>query len=104
MLGPLADGIAKVLELVLNMIQLLIIASVIISWVNADPNNSLVRAIQSMTEPMFRPFRRLTRNVPGPFDFAPLIVLLLTVFLLNGVIPYIRMLGGSAVSGPGFPG
>lgn len=104
MLGPLADGIAKVVEVILNMVQLLIIASVIISWVGADPNNQIVRAIGAMTDPILKPFRRMTRGLPGPFDWAPLIVLLLIVFLMNGVVPYIRMLGGTAVTGPGFPG
>ena len=94
MFGPLADGIAKVIELILNFVQLLIIASVIISYVGADPNNQIVRMIQGMTEPMFRPIRRLTRNLPGPFDWAPMLLLLFIVFLMVGVVPYIRMLGG----------
>jgi YggT family protein len=103
MLGPFTDGIARVLELILNFIQLLIIASVIISWVGADPNNQIVRAITAMTEPLYRPFRRLTRNLPGPMDWAPLIVLLIIVFMLHGIIPYIRLLGGAGSPMMGVP-
>jgi len=95
MLGPLADGIAKVIDIVLNMIQLLIIASVLISWVGADPNNQLVRMVQNLTEPMFRPIRRLTKGLPGPIDWAPMILLLLIVFISYGIVPYIRLLGGA---------
>jgi YggT family protein len=95
MLGPLADGIAKVLEILLNMVQLLIVVSMLISWLDADPNNNIVRSIRAMTEPLYRPFRRLTRNLPsGPFDWAPMIVLLLCIFLQAVAVPYIRMLGG----------
>ena len=98
MLGPLADGIAHVLEIVLNMVQLLVIASFIISWVGADPNNQIVVMITNLTEPMYRPIRRFTSKLPGPLDWSPMIVLLITIFLMYGVIPYIRMLGGTSVA------
>ena len=101
-MGPLANGIATILDLILNMIQLLIIASVIISWVGADPNNQIVRIIHSLTEPIYRPIRRLTRNLPGPLDWAPMIALLIVIFLMVGVVPYIRMLGGPQSAG--YPG
>jgi YggT family protein len=102
-MGPLANGIAAVLEIVLNMIQLLVIASIIVSWVGADQNNQFVRIIQSMTEPLFRPLRKFTKALPGPIDWAPMILLLLIVFIQVGVIPYIRMMGTSG-SPMGIPG
>ncbi len=102
MLGPLADGIAKILEYILNFIQLLIVASMLISWVGADPNNQIVRMIQAMTEPLFRPFRRLTRRLPaGPLDWAPTICFLVVIFLHTVLVPYIRMLGGPGQAVPG---
>jgi YggT family protein len=96
MLGPLADAIARIIEIILNMIQLLIIASILISWVGADPNNQIVMIVRNLTEPLLRPFRKLTRNLPGPIDWSPLLVLLLIIFIQYGVVPYIRMLGGPA--------
>lgn len=102
MLGPLADGIAKIFELILNFIQLLIVASMLISWVGADPNNQIVRMIQAMTEPLYRPFRRLTKNLPsGPLDWAPTICFLVVIFLQMVLVPYIRMLGGPGRLGAG---
>ena len=95
MLGPLADAIARIMEIILNMVQLLVVASILISWVGADPNNQLVGMVRSVTEPIYRPIRRLTRNLPGPFDWSPMIVILICIFLSYGVVPYIRMLGGS---------
>jgi len=100
MFAPLAEGIARVLEIILNMVQLLVIASVLVSWVGADPSNQIVSVVRNITEPLYRPFRRLTRNLPGPIDWAPMIVLLLVVFCQYGVIPYIHMLGSTA----GLPG
>jgi YggT family protein len=104
MFAPLTGAIATIAELILNMVQLLVIASVIISWVGADPNNQIVRMIHSLTEPMYRPLRRLTRNLPGPIDWAPMLVLLIVIFLMVGVVPYIRMLGGAAPMTAPLPG
>lgn len=96
MLGPLAEGIARILEIILNGIQLLIIASVLISWVGADQNNQIVRMIQALTEPLYRPMRKLTKSLPqGPLDWAPTLLFLLVIFLQLAVVPYIRMLGGA---------
>jgi YggT family protein len=96
MFGPLANGIAMVVDIVLNMMQLLIVASIIISWVGADPNNQIVTAIRTMTEPLFRPIRKLTKSFPGPIDWAPMILMLIIVFIQVGVVPYIRLAGTAA--------
>lgn len=103
MFGPFANGIAAVIEIILNMVQLLVIASIIMSWVSADPNNQFVRMIHAMTEPLYRPLRKMTKGLPGPIDWAPMILLLIIVFIQVGVLPYIRMLGapGGAVGIPG---
>ncbi len=99
MFGPIADAVARILEILLNMVQLLVIASIIISWVGGDQSNQVVTIVRNLTEPIYRPIRKLTRNLPGPFDWAPMIVMLICVFISFGVIPYIRMLGGAVPMG-----
>jgi YggT family protein len=74
-------ALGKVTLIALRMVQILVFASVLISWVGADPNNQMVQMVRSITEPLFRPFRKLTRNIPGPLDWAPMIVLLIIVFV-----------------------
>lgn len=86
------NGFAFVLNLVFNIVQLLVIASVIISWVNADPYNPLVRTINSVTEPMYRPLRQFTNRIPGNLDWAPLAVILIVVFLQMSLIPWMKEL------------
>jgi YggT family protein len=91
----IANGIALIVELIINMAQILVIASIIVSWVSADPNNQIVRMIYAVTEPLYAPFRKFTKNIPGPFDWAPMAVLLLLVFLKVSIVPLIRrLLGG----------
>jgi YggT family protein len=74
-------ALGKVTLIALRMIQILVFASVLISWVGADPNNQMVQMVRSITEPLFRPFRKITRNIPGPLDWAPLTLLLVIVFV-----------------------
>ena len=94
-MGHIINGLAFVLGLIFNLVQLLVIASIIISWVNADPYNPIVRAIRGITEPLYRPLRRLTSRIPGPLDFAPLLLILMIVFLQKSLIPYLVELSRS---------
>lgn len=99
-MGSLLNGVAAVLEIILQTMMVLIFASVLISWVGADPNNQIVTMIRSLTEPLYRPLRKLTRNLPGPLDWAPMILVLIIVFLMRGVIPLLRFQANGA--GPSF--
>ena len=92
LMGYLLNGVAAVLSIILNIAQILIIVAVVISWVGADPRNPIVQMIRQITEPMFKPFRGLTQRFTGPIDLAPLIVLLLIVFLQMSLIPWLTSL------------
>lgn len=74
-------ALGKVTLIVLRMIQILVFASILISWVGADPSNQMVGMVRSLTEPLFRPFRTITRKIPGPLDWAPMLLLLVIVFV-----------------------
>ena len=90
--NPLIGLLSFVLELALNMAQVIVIASVLISWVGADPYNPLVQLIRNITEPMYRPFRKITQGFSGPIDLAPLIVLLIIATIQKGLLPYLKMM------------
>lgn len=90
--NALIGMISFILDLVLNMAQVVVIASVIISWVGADPYNPIVQLIRNLTEPLYRPFRRMTENFSGPIDLAPLIVLLIIATIQKGILPYLKMM------------
>lgn len=85
-LGNFLSAIAHVLDVVLSIYMWLIIISALISWVNPDPYNPIVRFLYSVTEPVLSFVRR---NLPLPqmgIDLSPLIVLLVIVFLQNFLI------------------
>ena len=84
-------GFAQVLDMLCKMAQVVIVASVVISWLDAPPGNAIVQMIKTVTEPIYRPFRKLTKNWGGPFDLAPLIVWLLLVTFQIVVIKNVMM-------------
>ena len=71
----LAAQLMQVVRLIFWVLQLLVFARVIISWVRVDPYHPVVRFIYRATEPMLRPFRAVLRVGPGGLDFSPIILL-----------------------------
>jgi len=80
-------AIAEVLNLVLSLYMWLIVAQAILSWVNPDPLNPIVRFLYSATEPVLYRVRRLVPSSFGGVDFAPMIVILAIYFLRRALIP-----------------
>lgn len=73
-------AIAKIIDILLTFYMWIIIARVIISWVNADPYNPIVRFLLSATEPVLYPIRRRL-PVFGGIDFSPFIIILAIIFI-----------------------
>ena len=80
-LGNFLGAIAGVLDIILTIYMWIVIISALISWVNPDPYNPIVRFLFSVTEPVFATVRRV---LPFPYmgiDFSPLIVVLIIIIL-----------------------
>ncbi len=94
-------ALLDVVLLVLHLYTYVIIAAAILSWLVAfnvvNARNDLVRSIwatlTALTEPVFRPVRRMLPNLGG-IDVSPIIVLLI-IFLIQDIIaryvaPYVN--------------
>ncbi len=79
-------GVARILNIALTIYMWIIIARAIISWVNLDPYNTIVRFLYAVTEPVLYSIRRRMPISFGGFDFSPIIVILAIVFLQNFVV------------------
>lgn len=84
-LAHLMSAIAVVLDLLLGIVNFLILARVIISWLNADPFNPIVRFVVESTDPLLRPFRRFVPPM-GALDLTP-IALLVAVYFCSAFFP-----------------
>ena len=69
--------VARLLELVVNVYIWIIIARALISWVNPDPYNPIVRFLYRVTEPVLRQVRYRMPNLAVGLDLSPMIVILL---------------------------
>jgi YggT family protein len=83
----LLEALAEVLYLLLNIYMIIIIARALLTWVNPDPYNPIVRFLYNVTEPLLGWVRRHVPIVFGGLDLSPILVLVaiavLKSFLIN---------------------
>ncbi|TAL27687.1 MAG: YggT family protein [Nitrospirae bacterium] len=94
-------AIANILDVLLGIYKWIIIIAALITWVNPDPYNPIVRFLHSVTEPALRPIRRLIGHRLGPIDISPLIVILAIIFaqsfLIKSLIEFAYKLKGGNI-------
>ena len=79
--GNLLEALATVIYYVLTLYMWIIIARAVISWVNPDPYNPIVRFLYSITDPVLLAIRRRLPLSFGGIDFSPILVILAIIFL-----------------------
>jgi YggT family protein len=85
-LRHLIAALASILDLALNIYMWLIIARALLTWVNPDPYNPIVRFLYNVTEPVLGYLRRRVPLVFGGLDLSPLLALLAIIFLQRFVV------------------
>ena len=93
--GNVILGIAKVLDVVLNIYMWVIIIRALLSWVNPDPYNPIVQMLQRLTDPVLRPIRKLVPVWKIGIDLSPLIAILIIMFLEYALIQTLYRIGRS---------
>ena len=85
-LAAILEGLAVGTAQVFNFLLLIVIVRVIISWVNADPYNPLVRFVIAASDPFLKPFRKLIPSLGrSGIDLSP-ILLVLAIYFLSTVL------------------
>lgn len=79
-------AIAKILDIGLTLFMWIIIARAVISWVNPDPYNPIVKFLNSVTEPILYPIRRRLPIYFGGIDFSPILVILAIIFIQSFLV------------------
>jgi len=89
---------AYILNTLLTIYMWIVIASALISWVNPDPYNPIVRFLHAVTEPALRPIRKIIGYRLGVIDISPMIVILIILFvkyfLIQSLIDFAYKLKG----------
>lgn len=84
-LGNLLTTIAQILNMVLTAYTYVIVARALVTWVNPDPYNPIVRFLFQATEPVLRPIRRML-PATGGIDISPIIVIIIIYFIQSFAI------------------
>ena len=88
--GNLILALANLLHLVLQAYFWIIIARAVLSWVNPDPFNPIVRFLYRVTEPVLRPIRHRLPTFSIGIDLSPMVVILAIFFLDSFLISTLR--------------
>lgn len=73
-------ALAGLLKLAIEAYIWIIIARAILSWVNPDPYNPIVRFLYRATEPLLRPIRYRMPIAMG-LDLSPVVLILVLYFI-----------------------
>ncbi|HBG46982.1 MAG TPA: hypothetical protein DDW94_08335 [Deltaproteobacteria bacterium] len=93
-------ALAKILDMALSIYFWVIIARALISWVNPDPYNPIVRFLYQVTEPVLGRVRRFLPFMGG-LDLSPLIVIFIIYFIQWAIIPSIMEIAARLATGGG---
>ena len=97
-IGYFFKAVASVLWMVLTFYQWVIVARAVLSWVNPDPYNPIVRFIHNITEPVLYPIRRRLPLSYGGIDFSPIIVFIVIILLNQWFVPSINQVGSMLIN------
>lgn len=91
------QAVAVVLDYGLTFYMWIVIAGAVLSWVNPDPYNPIVRFINTATEPVFYQIRKRLPVNFGGIDISPIVVILAIVFLQTFVVNSLHGLARSII-------
>lgn len=94
-IGNFINAVAVVFNMALSFYMWIIIARAVLSWVNPDPFNPIVRFINNVTEPVLRQVRSKIPRIEG-IDLSPIVVIFaiyfIQIFVINSLLDIARQL------------
>jgi len=91
-LSNFMHSIATIVDIVLNLYMWILIARAILSWVNPDPYNPIVKFLYNITEPLMYRVRRILPLQFGGMDLTPMVIIIAIIFLRSFIVPTLRQL------------
>ena len=95
----------SIIDMILQLLVWIIIAQNILSWlvafnvINTSSNfvRSALNFLDRVTEPLYRPVRKIMPDFGG-IDFSPMVILLLIFLVRNKVLPGILLEVGPTIT------
>lgn len=79
-------ALGRVLGMALDIYMWVIIIRALLSWVNPDPFNPIVRLLARLTDPVLRPIRKIIPLGNIGLDLSPMLAILAIFFIRNFLI------------------
>jgi YggT family protein len=89
-IGNFIGALAVILDMALTLFMWVIIIRALLSWVNPDPYNPIVRALHQMTDPLLNKVRSYIPFSGGGIDFSPIVILLAIIFLQSFLVATLK--------------
>ena len=94
--------VLEIIQVLLQVVWWIIVVQAVMSWLIAfnvintynDGVRTVWEALRRMTEPLYRPIRRIMPDF-GALDLSPLVVLLILYILSNIIIPRLAYLAAA---------
>ena len=90
MISNFLFALAKLVEILLGVYMWIVIGRAILSWVNPDPYNPIVRFLHDVTEPLLSRIRSWIPVFGAGMDFSPMILILAIYFLMSFLVPTLK--------------
>ncbi len=94
LLANFLNALAVVLNTVLSLYMWMVIIRALLSWVNPDPYNPIVRFLNSATDPVLGRVRRWMglrlHMAMGGLDLSPIVVIIAIYFLQAFLVQSLR--------------
>jgi YggT family protein len=94
-LGNFIAAVADIINIALTIYMWIIVIRAVLSWINPDPYNPIVRLLYQVTEPLMASVRRWIPLRGMGIDFSPMIILLAIFFLQRFLVPSLMQLSYS---------
>lgn len=91
-IGYFISSLASLIDFVLTAYMWIIIGRALISWVNPDPYNPLVKFLREVTDPVLHRINRVLPLSAGGIDFSPMILIAAIIFLRGFLVPTLQRL------------
>lgn len=78
--GNMLGAFAQILHMIISVYIWIVIISALITWVNPDPYNPIIRFLRGATEPLLYRVRRFLPPMGG-IDFSPFVLILFLYFV-----------------------
>ncbi len=82
-------SVIGLVQLLFELYIIVLLARVLLSWVQIDPHNPIVNLIHQLTEPLLEPIRRLLPQ-SGALDFSPMVAFVVVLIAEQVVLALLR--------------